>query len=325
MYQFWTEQNREKGCGMNRDTMLSNGEGAPRKGEDRTLQLADPGWNSATWTGAQPVAPPPKSWIDRCRGVLRLSVFALATVVLLPVFFVERARGGGRDRRIAGLWCWIGLKACGLSVRQVGAPMTTGGALLANHASWIDIVAIGSIAPVHFVAKAEVAGWPLFGWIGKISNTVFIERRRTEAKAQEAMLARRARDGDLLCIFPEGTSTDGQRVLPFKSSLFSVFFAGESGQDAPLAQPLSVHYGPPAGLARSFYGWWGTMPLVGHIWNVACLSRGGVVAAVFHPPIDAADFADRKSMAAAAQHSVAAGLSASAAAHEQQTQPEAAR
>lgn len=287
------------------DHTLQGADKAPERGP---MQLADPGWNEATWVGETPEAAPAKSPLDGVRGALRLLAFAAVTAGLLPVFFIARALGGRRDRRIAALWCGISLRLCGLSLKQIGAPMGQGGAILANHGSWIDILAIGAAAPVHFVAKAEVAGWPLFGWIGKISNTVFIERRRTEAKAQERHLAERARGGDLLCIFPEGTSTDGLRVLPFKSSIFAMFFA-DRAQPPFGAQAVTVHYAPGApGLAVNFYGWWGKMGLFGHLWNVVCLSRQGVATVIFHPPLDVASFDDRKALAAEAQAQVSAGM-----------------
>ena len=289
------------GAPGSREPLEEAGPAAPR--------LGDPGWNDATWNGAEPEAAPPKPLLAIVGGAVRLLLFVAVTLALLPLFFIARSLGGRRDRAIAGLWCGAGLALCGLRAVRIGQPLRSGGALLANHASWIDILVIGWLAPVHFVAKAEVSGWPLFGWIGRISNTVFIERRRTEAKAQERQLAERARDGDLLCIFPEGTSSDGLRVLPFKSSLFSMFFTHEAdGAEAVAAQPVTVDYRPGPALPRSFYGWWGRMALFTHVWDVVCLSRGGEVVVTFHPPLDREVYSDRKSLAAAAQRDVASGL-----------------
>lgn len=266
----------------------------------------DPGWNATTWDEIQPEPTPRKALRQKTRGALSLAGFVLVTLALLPPFFALRAMGGRRDRRIAALWCAIGLRFCGMRLRRQGEPLRGGGALLANHASWIDIMAIGSQAPVYFVAKAEVERWPIVGWIGRICDTEFIARRRAAAKQQELRLAARARSGDLLSLFPEGTSSDGKRVLTFKSTLFSLFYA-ES--DAPLmAQAVTIHYRPRPGLAPNFYGWWGRMPLFKHIWDVTCLGSGGVATVQFHPPMAAQEFADRKAMAAAAQKQVSEGL-----------------
>ncbi|MEO1329834.1 MAG: lysophospholipid acyltransferase family protein [Pseudomonadota bacterium] len=303
----------------------SNPIGAPDASDRAGFGGGDPGWNSATWSGAEPAPNPPKTPFDQIRGALRLLAFAATTLALLPVFFLMRALdqlfGGRRDRAIAALWCGAGMAISGLRARRLGAPLPGGGVILANHASWLDVMVLGWLAPVHFVAKAEVATWPLFGWIGKISNTVFIERRRTEAKAQERMLARRARDGDLLCVFPEGTSSDGLRVLPFKTSLFALFFSDETASHV-LAQPVSVHYAPRAGLPASFYGFWGRMPLSRHLWDVVCLSRGGVATVIFHAPVDPADFDGRKALANATEARVAAGLQEAAGDPEREAEPE---
>ncbi|MCI4664419.1 MAG: 1-acyl-sn-glycerol-3-phosphate acyltransferase [Neomegalonema sp.] len=277
----------------------------------------NPGWSDSTWIGGDPEPRPTPTALQHARGVFRLAAFALSTLALLPLFFIARAIGERRDRYIAAMWCASGVRLCGLKIRQVGEPIS-GGALLVNHASWIDILLIGARAPVHFVAKAEVSGWPIFGWIGRISNTVFIARKRAEAKAQEQLLAGRARGGDLLCLFPEGTSSDGMRVLPFKSSLFSLFFvkdveAGEgAAEERPmLAQPVSIHFAPRSGLPKSFYGWWGKMDLFGHIMAI-CKLGGGVATLHFHPPLNPADFPNRKALAAEAERKVREGLEAAA-------------
>lgn len=273
----------------------------------------DPGWNAQTWSGAEPEPTPAPTTAQSLGGAARMATFVVATLALLPLFFAARAVGGGRDRRVAAWWCGCGARLLGLTFNVRGAPMRSGGALLVNHASYIDILVMGWVAPVHFVSKAEVSGWPMFGWIGKISNTVFIERRRAEAKAQERILAERAREGHLLCLFPEGTSTDGQRVLPFKSALLRAFMADpEDGAPAAPVQPVSVHYRPAAHLPRSFYGWWGRRGLFEHLRLVAALSRGGVATVIFHEPLDPATFADRKALAAAAHAVVAAGRDAAA-------------
>ncbi|MEL6316730.1 MAG: lysophospholipid acyltransferase family protein [Pseudomonadota bacterium] len=279
-------------------------------------------WNGATWVGVAPPPPNPRPTpVETARGVLRAICFVLLTVALIPPFFVMRALGG--RHRVAALWCRAALALCGIRLRRVGRPIPVGGradahgggVLLANHASWLDIAAIAASAPVHFVAKAEIAGWPIFGWIGAINDTVFIERKRSEAKAQEARLVARAARGDLLCVFPEGTSSDGLRVLPFKSSLFSMFYLdpSETGAPAPLAQPVSLHYAPRPGLPPSFFGWWARMPLFAHIWDVVRLSSGGVVTVTFHEPLDPAEFADRKALAQAARARVIEGRAAAGA------------
>ncbi len=123
------------------------------------------------------------------------------------------------------------------------------------------------------------------------------------------MLRSRIADDQLLCLFPEGTSTDGLRVLPFKTSLFSTFFVDGQGADIQV-QPVSVRYhtSAPDRLPKDLYGWWGSMGFEKHIWDVLTLSFGGSVDVVFHPAVTASAFDDRKALANACQTAVAGGF-----------------
>ena len=184
------------------------------------------------------------------------------------------------------LWAAQALPTLGLGYVRHGEPMRRGGAFVANHSSWIDIVALQRAAAPFLVSKAEVRGWPVIGHIGRAIGTMFIDRRPAEAKRQEAQLFARLARGDRMAIFPEGTSTDGQRVLPFKSALFGVFFAPEL-QGRIAVQPVSIAYRPRPGLPAAFYGWWGEMDFASHLRDVMARSTGGVVELTFHPPLDA--------------------------------------
>ncbi len=267
-----------------------------------------PGLSETTWQGAEEPDLPRPTPLQYARGVIRVFGFVVVTLLLLPFFFVARALGRKWDRAVAALWCRCGLWLAGVKLKKIGEPIRNGGAVMANHASWLDIMAIGATAPVHFVAKSEIEGWPIFGWMGKISNTVFIARRRIEAKAQERKLSARARGGDLLCIFPEGTSSDGLRILKFKSALFSIFVPSltDGGEEVPgiPAQPVALVYHAPPGMPESFHGWWGSMSLVDHVRSVVCLGKGGAVSVVYMHPLEPEGGADRKALAAATEHAV---------------------
>ncbi len=123
-----------------------------------------------------------------------------------------------------------------------------------------------------FVAKSDVAKWPIFGFLAKVQNTVFIERRSTQISTQRNHLRERLAAGQSLIVFPEGTSSDGLEVLPFKSALFSV--VEEAGADIPVTvQPISVVCTELDGMPltrslRPLYSWYGDMELAGHLWNV---------------------------------------------------------
>jgi 1-acyl-sn-glycerol-3-phosphate acyltransferase len=168
---------------------------------------------------------------------------------------------------------------------------------------------------MYFVAKSEVRSWPLIGFVTAVAGTVFIERRRSQAKRQEQVLRERIAAHQLLTLFPEGTSTDGLRVLPFKSSLFSAFFVSDDGDShgADLSiQPVTIRYtpAPGSGLAPCFYGWWGDMGLGGHIWTVMSRSFGGRAEVTFHAPVKPREFSDRKFLAKYCGDVVARGLEA---------------
>lgn len=270
-----------------------------------------------TWRETEPPGLPPRG----PGGLLRLAVRAPAAALWLALMFalflllrcVDRAAQAIALRPLPALAPWVvqvwaagALVVLGVRLRRTGAPMAHPGAILANHSSWLDIVVLMRAARVFFVSKAEVEGWPAIGFIGRAIGTMFIERRPVEARRQTAALHARLKRGDRLCIFPEGTSTDGLRVLPFKSALFGVFFAPDL-RPALWVQPVSLVYRAPPGLPASFYGWWGDMDFGAHLASVLALSRGGEVEVRFHPPLRAADFADRKALADAAGAAVRAG------------------
>ncbi|HUF56154.1 MAG TPA: lysophospholipid acyltransferase family protein, partial [Thermohalobaculum sp.] len=267
------------------------------------------------WYGADPPALGPPSLREKARGIARLAAFLGMTAVLVPLFLVGRAVHSGLGSRpafhfsIATLWSRATLRLCGLRARVHGRPVDSG-ALVANHSSWLDIPALRRNGLIYFVSKKDVQRWPAIGFVAHVCGTVFIERRRTEAKRQERMLRQRIEAEERLCFFPEATSTDGQRVLPFKSSLFSAFFEAE-GQGADLSvQPVTVRYrvAPGSGLPAAFYGWWGAMPFGPHVWQVFCRSHGGIVEITFHDPVRPRDFPDRKALADQTHRTVAGDL-----------------
>lgn len=272
----------------------------------------------ARWSGAVPPTLPPLAGLERLRLGLRLVWATAALVGFFAVFLVLRGldwlagRLAGRPVTAMGpavvqVWAAQALRSLGLRYVQRGAPMRGGGAFVANHSSWIDIWALQRAAAPFLVSKAEVRDWPGVGLIGRAIGTMFIDRRPAQAKAQEAELLARLGRGDRMAIFPEGTSTDGQRILPFKSALFGVFFAQELGQGVAV-QPVTIRYRPPAGLPAAFYGWWGEMDFARHLRDVLARSVGGTVELTFHPALDPADFRGRKDLAQAAEAAVRAGF-----------------
>ncbi|MHA1524471.1 MAG: lysophospholipid acyltransferase family protein [Alphaproteobacteria bacterium] len=252
------------------------------------------------------------------RGGILACVFLVVTVVLMPVQQVLVWAGlrwaGTLPAHYHRFVLWL------LSIRvHVSGQINPGATfLVANHVSWLDIVVIGSLAPLSFVAKREVGRWPLFGSLARLQRTIFVDReRRTGTRGAMAALERRFARGDAMVLFAEGTSSDGNQVLPFRSALFGAAGlaqrapAGQSGQGVPV-QPLSIAYTHVHGLpmGRQFrprYAWYGDMELPAHLWGVFC--SGPIdVAITLHRVVSQQDFADRKQLAHYCEAQVRAGV-----------------
>ena len=183
---------------------------------------------------------------------------------------------------------------------------------ICNHTSYFDIVALGSVLPGSFVAKVEVRGWPLFGFMARLQRTVFVERRRdATAKHRDEMVAR-MEAGDSLILFPEGTSSDGNRVLPFKTAFFGIAEKPIGGRPLTV-QPVSIAYtklnGIPMGRRyRPYYAWYGDMDLASHLLEMVGLGRATVVVEC-HAPVTIEQFKNRKELAAYCERVIAEGVS----------------
>lgn len=181
---------------------------------------------------------------------------------------------------------------------------------LSNHISYLDIVALGSVIPASFIAKKEVDSWPLINILARLQPTAFIERRRTAIKKEGAGITQRLARGESFIIFPEGTSSDGRQVWPFKSSLFAL----AAGQKLVL-QPVTISVlsvdgqSPAAQNIREIYAWHLYMdaPLADHLWAFAKTS-GAVLHITFHPALESSAFSDRKELASMCHSVVSSGL-----------------
>nr|WP_261385731.1 lysophospholipid acyltransferase family protein [Tateyamaria omphalii] len=260
-----------------------------------------------TWDGAPPpehVARGPLAILRvfwRGLGILLIILGGLA--LLLPLRLIERPLFGLHrpwTPWITQCVCRISLFWLGLAYRRSGKPMEGQGAIVANHSSWLDIFVLNAADRIYFVSKSEVAGWPGIGALARATGTLFIARDRREAKAQTDLFEERLRAGQRLLFFPEGTSTDGLRVLPFKTTLFASFFADELRPHVSV-QPVTVVYHAPRGRDARTYGWWGDMEFGTHLLATLALPRHGHVEVIYHPAISVSDVANRKALAAAAE------------------------
>lgn len=202
--------------------------------------------------------------------------------------------------------CRNALRVIGLTLRVRGMPMAGQGAVVANHTSWLDIFVLNASKRIYFVSKSEVASWPGIGWLARATGTVFVERNPARARAQTEVFQHRLLAGHKLLFFPEGTSTDGRQVLPFKTTLFQSFFASEL-RDVIAVQPVSVVYHAPPRKEDRFYGWWGDTEFGPHLVTTLAPAVGGAVDVIYHPPLSVADFPDRKALARACEVAVRAG------------------
>ena len=225
-----------------------------------------------------------------------LLVLLLLRLVEAPLFAPRRPW----TPHVTQAVCRAAFPILGLGLTLRGLPMTQRGAVVANHSSWLDIFTLNAAQRVTFVSKSEVAGWPGIGWLARATGTVFIACKGTEAKRQQEIFEARLRLGVRLLFFPEGTSTDAIRVLPFKSTLFQAFYTHGLNEILHI-QPVSVVYHAPKGQDRRYYGWWGDMDFAPHLLMVLATPRQGRVEVTFHPPLPVADFADRKALAAACE------------------------
>jgi len=243
----------------------------------------------------------PAGWLRVLgRGLVLGFVTYGGLMLLLALRVVERPLFGLRrpwTPYITQVVCRAALAILRLRYTVQGQPMTAPGAYVANHSSWLDIFTRNAGSRIYFVAKAEVAGWAGIGWLARATGTVFIARKGAEAKRQQALFEARLSAGHPLLFFPEGTSTDALRVLPFKSTLFAAFFT--ANLPAPLQiQPVTVIYHAPLGADPRHYGWWGDMSFAPHLLMVLADASPGRVEVVYHTPVPVRAFADRKDLAA---------------------------
>jgi lyso-ornithine lipid O-acyltransferase len=256
--------------------------------------------------------------VQSVRAFTILLIFLLVTMILIPwqetAIWFNLKRRKTFPNRYHRFLC----RLFGIRVTVIGRPIQSRGVLMvANHTSYFDILVFSAAARLSFVAKHEVAKWPLFGTLARLQETVFIERdRRSQTLEARDMIRKRLLEGDALVLFPEGTSDDGNKVLSFKSALLGAAEL-ELGTDmqgrvrhVPV-QPVSIAYVGLYGLpmsrdVRPLIAWYGDMDLVPHLWEA--LKAGPIEAVVeFHQPLSIDTEAGRKALASAAEARVRRG------------------
>ena len=250
------------------------------------------------------------------RMVVRATAFALITLILIGPYALAGLAGPRAKRPIAKLWFGICIYICGLQVSVKGQPSASAATLFtSNHVSYLDIIVLGYLCDARFIAKSDVATWPLFGLLAKMADTVFVTRDRRQAANDSNRIGRLVETGERMILFPEGTSSNGRTVLPFRTSMFAAVDPAKV-EPAVTVQPMSIAYAvyadgrPLIGRLTDLYAWYGDMTLFGHLMTVFGL-RGAKVEVTFLESIKPVAYPDRKSLAAAAERNVRSGLDAS--------------
>jgi len=207
---------------------------------------------------------------------IRLFVLVLVTVVLALATWLARLLRLQSSQKIPRLLNQLLLRIIGVRVNVHGSFSTAHPLLLvANHVSWVDILVMGSIKEICFIAKSEINSWPIINWLAKLQGTVFIDRsKRRDAAIQADTIANRLLHGDVMVLFAEGTTGDGNKILDFNSSLLGAaqYAVGQSHIDLVMVQPVAITYtrlhGIPLGRRyQSLASWPGDVGLAPHLLN----------------------------------------------------------
>jgi lyso-ornithine lipid O-acyltransferase len=247
------------------------------------------------------------------RAILLFSLLILLSLIVIPPQWLFTKIWPGAARRFPHLYFRMVTGLMGIRIDVKGTPLSGAACLyVANHVSWLDILVLSSVAPVCFVAKHEVARWPLFGLLATVGRTIYINRdRRHDVKAVGAAIRQRLSEGECIVIFPEGTSSDGNRLLPFRSALLETADCEVDGKKVPV-QPLTIAYtgvyGVPLGrVRRPIFAWHGKMELLPHLLGVGRIGPFEATLS-FHPPVTVQEFGGRKSLARHCERVIRASL-----------------
>ena len=243
--------------------------------------------------------------IGRLRAATGLAAVAVVTPPMMLAQYVALRTGLFSDRVLPPLWHRFALKVLGIRLHVVGEIVRDRPLLIAcNHVSWTDIMVAGAAAPVNFVAKAEISRWPFAGTLARLQRTVFVERERRRASGEQAgEVAGRLVAGDAMLLFAEGTTGDGNLMLPFKSTLFgAASMTVEAGRaESVVIQPMAIAYTRFHGMPMSRHGrmrasWIGDSALLPHLMDL--LKEGAIDVEVhFGAPVEYRGGMSRKQVA----------------------------
>ncbi len=261
----------------------------------------------------EPCQPQPTSAIHKARVICKVILLVLWIVVMLFVYGAYKLLAPKRMDRFYNIFHAVVSRAIfSMRVNVEGEMSQQKPTLyLSNHISYLDIFVLGAKLPAYFIAKSEVANWPILGTLAKMQNTLFFERRGNKIRSQLGIMSNHFNEGKNLTLFPEGTSTEGEHVEPFKSSLLQSI---EQADESVTIQPVTVaytHYNNQVmdKAIRDQYAWYATMPFGSHFFNALGLKKSQVKV-IFHPAVKLSDFETRKECALHCWQQVSSGLEA---------------
>ncbi len=247
-----------------------------------------------------------RSRLRKLRVVRRLVSIVLWTLVCFPVQGLLLVLPGRLDAWFSRVY-WGGVcRLFGVEIRVIGAAAHRDAdgrpvVYVSTHSSWLDVAVLGATLDACFIAKEEVRKWPVISWIARLGRTVYVRRKRTSTARERDEMRLRLAAGDNLILFPEGTTSDGARVMPFRSAFLSIAEVPvlADGRTARV-QPVSLVYdrisGLPAGRAsRTLFAWIGDMDLASHFGRLA-QEHGMRASVLLHAPLDPAAYRSRKEL-----------------------------
>ncbi len=219
-------------------------------------------------------------------GWVRAIIYFALTFAVMPIQAVALLFSASAAEQIPIRYHRLCARFLGFRIVVKGTPSQVRPTLfVANHTSYFDIMLLASLIPCSFIAKSDMISWPLIGWLARLQRSVFVDRKPVNVGEHRTEVAKRLAEGGNLVLFAEGTTSDGNRLLPFKSSLLSVAETGKPLTIQPVSIVATGLDGMPLGrMLRPLYAWYGDMPLLPHAW--AAIKSGLITVEIeFHEPL----------------------------------------
>lgn len=243
------------------------------------------------------------------RASVKVSSLLILLACLLPGYLISYPFGKRIRRFFSYPFFRYCVKCAGLNLNIVGSfDKKAANFYISNHVSYLDIPVLASMIDGLFIAKSEVAKWPLIGFLAKIGRTHFVSRKAVNTLKEREEIAHRLKKGETILLFPEGSSSDGNNLLPFRPGLLSTALLPIN--DIQIAiQPVTITYGPDAPQdKREKYAWYGDMEMGPHVWYLLGIKEKINVTLTFHECQCPKQFNDRKIFAAWAEETIRSGL-----------------